>query len=41
MYSEEDCYKILHNLMTDIKLQGLKINDDVDLKNWFEKVKKK
>ncbi len=39
-YSEKECYKILHNLMTDIKLQGLRINDDIDLKNWFEQNKK-
>jgi hypothetical protein len=41
MYSEEECYKTLHNLMTDIKLQGLVINDDIDLKRWFEQFKKK
>jgi hypothetical protein len=41
MYSEEECYRTLHNLMTDIKLQGLIINDDIDLKRWFEQFKKK
>ena len=41
MYSEEECYSVLHNLMTDIKLQGLTINDDMDLKKWFEQFKKK
>ena len=41
MYSEEECYKTLHNLMTDIKLQGLIINDDIDLKKWFNQFKKK
>ena len=41
MYSEEECYRTLHNLMTDIKLKGLTINDDIDLKIWFEQVKKK
>jgi hypothetical protein len=41
MYNEEECYKTLHNLMTDIKLQGLVINDDIDLKKWFEQFKKK
>ena len=41
MYSEEECYKTLHNLMTDIKLQGLVINDDIDLKRWFEQFKSK
>jgi hypothetical protein len=41
MYSEEECYKTLHNLMTDIKLQGLVINDDIDLKRWFEQFKNK
>lgn len=35
MYSKEECYRILHNLMTDIKLMGLKINDDIDLLKWF------
>lgn len=40
MYSQEECYRVLHNLMTDIKLQGLTINDDIDLKKWFEKHKK-
>jgi hypothetical protein len=41
MFSEEECYRILHNLMTDIKLEGLIINDDIDLKKWFEQIKKK
>ena len=41
MYSEEECYKYLHSLMTDIELKGLKINDDTDLKQWFEQFKKK
>jgi len=41
MLSEEDCYNILHNLMTDIKLQGVTINDDIDLKKWFKQFKKK
>lgn len=41
MYTQEECYRVLHNLMTDIKLQGLTINDDIDLKKWFEKNKKK
>ena len=41
MLSEEDCYNILHNLMTDIKLQGVTINDDTDLKKWFKQFKKK
>jgi hypothetical protein len=41
MYSEEECYKTLHNLMTDIKLQGLIIADDIDLKKWFDYNKKK
>lgn len=39
-YSEEECYRTLHNLMTDIKLQGTTINDDIDLKEWFEQFKK-
>jgi hypothetical protein len=41
MYSEEECYRFLHDLMTDIKLQGLIITDDIDLKKWFEQFKKK
>ena len=41
MYSEEEVYKTLHNLMSAIKLQGLVINDDMDLKKWFEQFKKK
>jgi hypothetical protein len=41
MYSEEECYRFLHDLMTDIKLQGLIITDDIDLKKWFEQLKKK
>jgi Icc-related predicted phosphoesterase len=41
MYSEEDCYNTIHNLMTDIKLNELVINDDIDLKKWFEQFKKK
>jgi hypothetical protein len=41
MYSEEECYKYLHSLMTDIELKGLKINDDTDLKQWFVQFKKK
>jgi hypothetical protein len=41
MYSDEDCYNTIHNLMTDIKLNGLVINDDIDLKKWFEQFKKK
>ena len=41
MYSEEDCYNTIHNLMTDIKLNGLVINDDIDLKKWFQKYKNK
>ena len=41
MYSEEECYKYLHSLMTDIELKGLKINDDTDLKQWFDQFKKK
>lgn len=43
-YSEEEkeeCYRILHHLMTEIALNGLKINDDMDLKKWFEQFKKK
>jgi hypothetical protein len=39
-YSEEDCYRTLHYLMTEITLNGLKINDDMDLKEWFEQFKK-
>lgn len=41
MYTEDDCYRILHNLMTDIKLKGVQINDDIDLKVWFKQLKKK
>jgi hypothetical protein len=41
MYSEEEVYRKLHNLMTDIKLYGVVINDDIDLKKWFEQFKKK
>jgi hypothetical protein len=41
MYSEEKCYKTLHNLMQDITLQGLIIMDDIDLKKWFKQNKKK
>ena len=33
--------EILHDLITDIKLQGLIITDDIDLKKWFEQYKKK
>jgi len=39
MYSEEECYRKLHNLMTDIKIFGVVINDDTDLKKWFDKKK--
>jgi hypothetical protein len=41
MYSDAECYRFLHDLMTDIKLQGLIIRDDIDLKKWFEQHKKK
>lgn len=41
MYSEEECYRKLHNLMTDIKFNGIIINDDTDLKLWFNNNKKK
>jgi hypothetical protein len=41
MYSKEECYRFLHDLMTDIELQGLIITDDIDLKKWFEQFKKK
>ena len=41
MYSEEECYQTLHSLMMEIKLNGLVINDDMDLKNWFNQNKKK
>ena len=40
-YSDEYCYNTIHNLMTDIKLNELVINDDIDLKKWFEQFKKK
>jgi hypothetical protein len=40
-YSEEECYRILHKLMMEIHLSGLVINDDMDLKKWFEQFKKK
>jgi hypothetical protein len=39
-YSKEDCYNTIHNLMTDIKLNGLVINEDIDLKKSFEQFKK-
>jgi hypothetical protein len=41
MYNDAECYRFLHDLMTDIKLQGLIITDDIDLKKWFEQHKKK
>jgi hypothetical protein len=41
MYSEEECYRTLHKLMMEIHLSGLVINDDMDLKKWFEQFKKK
>ena len=41
MYSEEETYRILHSLMMEIQLNGLLIDDDTDLKNWFEQFKKK
>jgi len=41
LYSEEEVYQKLHNLMTSIKLDGLVINDDMDLKRWFNQNKKK
>lgn len=40
LYSEEEVYQKLHNLMTSIKLDGLVINDDMDLKEWFNQNKK-
>ena len=39
VFTEEQCYRKLHNLMTDIKLNGVAINDDTDLKQWFDKNK--
>lgn len=41
LYSEYEVYRKLHNLMTSIKLDGLVINDDMDLKKWFEQNKNK
>lgn len=41
VYSEEEVYNKLHNLMTEIKLNSLVINDDMDLKQWFNENKKK
>jgi hypothetical protein len=41
MYSEEECYRTLHKLMMEIHFSGLVINDDMDLKKWFEQHKKK
>jgi hypothetical protein len=41
MCSDAECYRFLHDLMTDIKLQGLIITDDIDLKKWFKQNKKK
>jgi hypothetical protein len=41
MYSEEECYRTLHTLMMEIHFSGLVINDDMDLKEWFEQHKKK
>ena len=40
-YSEEEVYGKLHQLMVDIKLDSLMINDDMDLKKWFNQNKKK
>lgn len=40
LYSEEEVYQKLHQLMMQIKLESLNINDDIDLKNWFNKNKK-
>ena len=40
MYSEKECYQTLHALMMEIKLNGLVINDDIDLKKWFNQNKK-
>jgi hypothetical protein len=41
MYSEEECYRTLHKLMMEIHFSGLVINDDMDLKKWFEQFKNK
>ena len=40
IFQEQEAYKIVHDLMVDINLNGLVINDDIDLKKWFEQFSK-